>query len=398
MRTLPPAGTEIPGFDLVKLLWGGAPARGQRPILDAVRSYLGVPFAAGISQGRAALTVALEQMRTDPRKREVLVPAYTCYTVPASVVRAGLVVRPIDIQPSTLDFDPEALERVDCTEVLAVVSTSLYGIPGDLGRLEAFAARKGIGMVDDAAQALGARAGDRPAGTFGQIGFFSLSRGKSITTWEGGLLVSRDPEMGNRLDARIESLPDVPPLERAKGLLGLFALSIFLHPALYGLPSRVLPLGESTFDPGFPIHRYPAGLSRIGAWFVERIDRINAARRARAEALQRLLPRDERLRIPQGLPGSRAIYVRFPILVTDEELRRRIYRRLRELGLGASLSYPEPVHRIPGIAPYLAAGVECRSAEGVTRSILTLPTHSLVTDRDLERMAEAIEACLKVRP
>ena len=397
LRTLPPAGTEIPGLDLIRLLGSRARTVGARPVLDAIRAYVGVPYAAGVSQGRAALTLALELLRADSDKREVLVPAYTCYTVPASVARAGLRVRPIDILPSTLDFDPEALERADSSDAVAIVSTSLYGIPGDLRRLEAFAARRGIAMVDDAAQALGARLGDRPAGTFGRVGFFSLSRGKSITTWEGGLLVTKDAELAARLEARIQSLPDGSSFERAKSLLGLLALSLFLHPRLYGLPSRVLRLGESTFDPGFPIQRYPDSLSRLGAWSVSRLDEINGARRAKAEALRAMLPRDDRLQIPEAPAGSHPIYVRFPILLEDEELRGRTFRKLRRLGLGPSLSYPEPVHRIPGIQPHLAAGISCSSGERVARAILTLPTHAFVTDHDLQKIAETLRDCLKGR-
>ena len=395
MRTLPPAGTQIPGRDLLACLWRGGRAPDEEVLAKAVRAYLGVEHVLCLSQGRAALTVALKVLAADPKKRQVIVPSYTCYTVPASVVRAGLQVIPADIDPTTLDFDPISLERVDCSGVLAIVSTSLYGIPGDLARLEAFAERRGIRLIDDAAQAFGARSGNRYAGTFGQAGFFSLSRGKSITTGDGGILVTRDSALARALRDRIEATPVATPLHRTAEVLRLIALSVFLRPSLYGVPARLLKLGESRFEPDFSIQRYNAALSVLGALLVGRIDKINAERRSRAAALRALLPVDERIQVPMEPHGGHATYVRFPILISDSELRERVFLRLRELGLGVSTSYPESVPRIPGIQPYLASDVACPHGDRVARSILTLPTHSLVEGQDLARIADSIERCLR---
>jgi len=395
MRTLPPAGTAIPGRDLLSCLGRGVRAGDENLLPQAVRAYLGIEHVFCLSQGRAALTVTLELLAATSRKRQVIVPSYTCYTVPASVVRAGLQVLPVDIDPWTLDYDPISLERLDCSGVLAIVSTSLYGVPGDLAHLEAFAERRGIHLVDDAAQAFGARSGDRYAGTFGRAGFFSLSRGKSITTGDGGILVTRDPALARALRDRIQATPVTGPLRGAVEVLRLVALSVFLRPSLYGVPARLLKLGESRFDPDFPIQRYNTAFSALGALLVGRIDKINADRRAHAAALRRLLPIDERIQIPREPSGSHAIFVRFPILIPDPALRERILLRLRELGLGVSTSYPESVPRIPGVQPHLASDVTCPHGDRVAGSILTLPTHSLVEDQDLALIADTIKGCLE---
>jgi dTDP-4-amino-4,6-dideoxygalactose transaminase len=175
----------------------------------------------------------------------------------------------------------------------------------------------------------------------------------------------------------------------------LIALSVFLRPSLYGVPARLLKLGESRFDPNFPIQRYNPTLSRVGALLVSRIDEINAGRRRHAASLRALLPNDERILVPSDPQRGHAIYVRFPILIPNPALRERVFLRLRELGLGVSISYPASVPRIPGIRPYLASDTVCPGGDRVARSILTLPTHSLVEDRDLARISDAIEGCLK---
>ena len=119
------------------------------------------------SSGRALLyqifrTLSGEQVRNSgPRTPpgEVIVPGYTCSSVAAAVARAGLRVRPVEVDAETLDYRREALEATPTSGAVAIVSSSLYGHPGDLPYLESFAADRGMLLVDDAAQAFLARVG-----------------------------------------------------------------------------------------------------------------------------------------------------------------------------------------------------------------------------------------------
>lgn len=146
-----------------------------------------------VSTGRAAMTLAFAAMKRaagDPRRVEIVLPGYTCYSVPAAVERAGLVPRICDVDPVTLTPDLDSLAGVDFSRVLAVVSANLYGLPNDLEATESLARHHGIFMLDDAAQALGARYRGRPAGNFGDVGLYSFDKGKNITTLQGGALVA----------------------------------------------------------------------------------------------------------------------------------------------------------------------------------------------------------------
>ena len=177
MTSLAPAGTPIGLRALARCLWRGVRTPSEGEFVAAIAAYLKVEHAFCISQGRAALSLSLELLAENSGKRRVVVPAYTCYSVPAAVAKAGLQVLSVDIDRSTLDYDRNALERLDCSDVVAIVSSSLFGLPGDLTFLEAFGQRRGVAVIDDAAQALGARVDGRHVGTFGYVGFYSLGRG-----------------------------------------------------------------------------------------------------------------------------------------------------------------------------------------------------------------------------
>src|SRR5688572_17296285 len=139
MAYLAPAGTVMSLGEI-----GRGFARGTfadtRGLLEAeIGRRAGLAHAWPIASGRAAMTLilqALAKAANDPRRDEVLVPAYTCYSVPASIARAGLRFRLVDVDPRTLGMDPAALETSDFSRVLAVVTSNLYGIPNDLPAIE----------------------------------------------------------------------------------------------------------------------------------------------------------------------------------------------------------------------------------------------------------------------
>ena len=173
---------------------------------------------------------ALQRAAGDPRRVEVIFPGYTCYSVPASVERAGLVPRLCDVDPVTLSPDLESLAGVDFSRVLAVVSANLYGMPNALQDLENLAHTHGFFMLDDAAQALGARHQGRPAGGFGDIGLFSFDKGKNITTLQGGVLVADRGRVSEALDLATAGLQHASLAATLATLCKLPVYSLMLRP------------------------------------------------------------------------------------------------------------------------------------------------------------------------
>lgn len=218
-RHLPPGGVPLPAGDIVAAAgtalatgWqrasgdaaSGDAASGDAASGDAGRAALaalgtalhaltGCRHAFALGTGRAALSVTLQAMRRlAPARDVVLLPAYTSYSVAAAAVHAGLLVRLYDLDPATLAPRMEDVTAQLDDRVLAVVACHLFGYPVPTGALRDLCHGAGAMLVDDAAQAMGARSADGLAGTTGDAGLFSLARGKNITAVDGGLVVTDD--------------------------------------------------------------------------------------------------------------------------------------------------------------------------------------------------------------
>jgi dTDP-4-amino-4,6-dideoxygalactose transaminase len=391
-RLVPPAGAPVPvRAVLPSLVAGEGGPRGLREF----RKWLGMPSYL-VSSGRAALTILLWAMRTSSgRRREVVVPAYTCFSVASAVARAGLTLRLCDVDPETLDLDFRALAGLDLDRAVCIVPSGLYGIPGDLVRLEALASRAGTRLIDDAAQCMGATQDGRPCGTFGDGGFFSLGRGKGITTMGGGILVTRHQDLIPSIEEQMRALPPVSMSQRAMAVGTSLLYTALLRPSCYWLVDRIpfLGLGGSHFDPDFSITQLSGYQQGLADQVLPLLEAYNKVRRDHADHLRSELQAVPGITIPKPIRGTSPVYLRLPILTRSEAHRSRLLKRLRAAGISASSSYPTPLGDIPGITRYLAAGQQrCPAAGSIARRIVTLPTHPGVTSRDIEQMVAIVRS------
>lgn len=398
MRYLAPAGTPIGAGDLWRWL---VRLPRKRRVLEEFREQLTTGFGlAGcefVSSGRAGMTLLLQalfQLRGEPERNEVVIPGYTCFSVPASIERAGLRVRVCDIDPKTLSYDLGKLAGFDFSRVLAVVSANLYGIPDDLPAIEALARRNGVYMVDDAAQALGASFAGRSAGTFGDVGLFSLDKGKNITSMQGGILATRDAQIAAALRQAVAALPRPSVADTAVQILKLFAYALLLPPARYGITRRLpfLGLGRTPYVTPSPLTRYSPTLGVMAANLYAKLDRISAARCSNARRLLDLLVGMRDIQPITSPAGAHAVYVRLPLLAANRSVRDALVDGLDAAGIGATGSYPSAVVDIPELYPRLdPRDLDCPGARDVADRILTLPTHPLVTPADSDRIAAACD-------
>lgn len=397
LRMIPPAAAPIePGVILRNALFPGGNTEPDR-FRDLIRDYLDVKHVFLASSGRAALFMLLKVMSGDSRRDEVIIPSYTCFSVPSAVVRAGLKIRLCDIDRDTLDLNPEALAKADWGKVLCVVPSGLFGLPSDLPGICRTAGKNGAYVIDDAAQSFGGGIGENKSGSSGEAGILSLGRGKVLSTYEGGVIVTDSDEIGQKLSR----LPEMQYAEGSMSKIGLMArllgYSVFVRPELFWIPSRLpfLELGVSRFDPDFPVSGLSVLQARIGSSVFGNLDRWNDARRRHAERLREAFMDRKDLILPRLAEGARPVYIRFPVLVTSDSLRERIRTALIDGGIGASTAYPSGVHRIPGISPHLAnPGEEFPRADFVAGAVLTMPTHPLLSDVDLNRMIDVTRKCL----
>ena len=341
------------------------------------------------------MTMILRSLKAvaNRRRTEVIVPSYTCYSVPASIRKAGLDVRVCDIDPVGFGYDLRRLERMDFSNVLCIVTSNLYGIPDDLAAVERIAARHEVNLLDDAAQCMGGRVNGRFAGTFGDAGFFSLDKGKNITTIEGGIIVTRFDEIAAALRIEFERLPGSEISRSAINFLKMILYASFLKPGLYWIPNRLpfLGLGSTVYSEEYPVEKYEAAFAGLGVRLLGRLREINQARIDNAQFLRTGLEGTPRLVLPSPREDASPVYLRFPMRILDEDRRNRCIAELNRIGISASPSYPGAINDIPEIRPELRKeDAELPGGRALARQIATLPTHHYVRRADLAAMVDVL--------
>ena len=372
----------------------GAILEGQ-PALHRFEAELKSHFAAKhcflVSSGKAALTLILRALKDlSPARDEVIIPAFTCYSVPSSVLRAGLKIGLCDLARDGLDLDAAGLSAALSERALAVVPTHLYGVASDVSRVRQLIGTRGVAIVEDAAQAMDETLDGRKLGTLGDVGFFSLGRGKAFSTVEGGVILTDCDDLARALRSRLEEVADYG----AGALLVLIAkaaaLATLTHPLLFWIP-RALPflrLGETLFEKDFAIRRmspFQAGLARD---WQQRLWRTRETRKANAMHWLAVLkgvgePDSGLVRAP--CPGL----VRFPARIRDGGRRSDLLRESERLGAGIAPSYPRSINRLVELQDEIRPQ-DCPAAERCARELVTLPTHGYVAKRDVATIRELL--------
>jgi dTDP-4-amino-4,6-dideoxygalactose transaminase len=393
---VPPAGTPTTASDIIVMVsrWflgrghSGAFAREIQSLTGAGQCYL-------FDSGRASLAAGLRALAklSSLEKNEVVIPAYTCFTVAASVVQSGLRVRIVDIDPRTLDYDYEKLIAEDFSRVIAIVGCNLLGIPSDWKTLRTISERQGVFLVDDAAQALGSRTQVGAAGMSGHLGVFSFGRGKNLSTYSGGALVTSDKRIAGKIDELLQTVPGPSAMNDLAALANIVLYSLFLHPRVYWLPAKLpfLGLGKTVYDPSFDIITLGPMQMCAGSVLLRKIDHINSLRARNARKLASALHCTGRFEIPGLHSAAPTIYLRLPLVCANRGTRDNAIARLRRVGISASTMYPSTIRQIPGIEEHLASDrAEYSGAQTVVDRMLVLPTHPLLDDADIDRMISSL--------
>jgi perosamine synthetase len=247
--------------------------------------------------------------------------------------------------------------------------------------------------VDDAAQALGASRNGCFSGLRGDTGLFSFGRGKALPAIEGGLIVSNSEEIARALRAEADRLPRPSWSHSIWLLLQMLGYAAFLDPRLYWIPNSIpfLKLGATEFAPDFPIPRLSEMTAALLPQLIGRLTEINAGRERNAISIAQGVAGNAKFTVPKPLCGSRPIYTRLPVIASDGPARDRAVARLRAAGIGATSSYPTAICDISGLERFASPELRhCPAAESLARRLLTLPTHSFVSQRDISRMVEIL--------
>ena len=358
----PPAETEIPLRALLSALFSKS-SNFEKTLCN----YLGVHRCILGNTGKSLLYMLLIALKKADKGRcdEVLIPGYTCYSVAASVARAGLKIRVYDIDPQTLGPDIDSSIKAVSNRTLAVIGQHLFGIPTPLDGLKKIAQETGACFIEDAAQALGGTLNGQPVGTIGDFGFYSFGRGKPLPLGCGGALIGKNDHILSGIDLK-------PRTIGYASLISTALIQAMSKPSLYWIPEALpLGLGETIFDPGFDVGAMPHLCQRLAQESMTLLEGLNAHRRHIAKTYQNGFEHTCTIPVPEN--GS-AVYTRFPLMAGPGGIPGELKR------LGIRRMYPKAIADEKTIKPYLAnQRFSTPGACEIAQNLITLPTHKRIT-------------------
>jgi dTDP-4-amino-4,6-dideoxygalactose transaminase len=396
-RTLPPAAAPLAVIDILDGLKGILnKEKSFTRLKQTITEEFGTPHFFFVSSGKAAITLTLQALlRKHPERTLVLTPSFNCYSVPSAIIRAGCTVITCDIDPVTLQYDESQFQQIlkkTSSSVLAVLATHFWGLPFDTDHLKAMIHDPAIMIIEDAAQAMGSIFMGTPAGTKGDIGIFSLSRGKAISAGEGGIIITGNKSIAQELGPVIATLPNYSGAQIFKLVIMNIALSILVHPSLFWLPKMLpfLKIGETVFESDFPLLQlsaFQAGLLKNWkkklAWLLQE--------RSKWVNLYTLNLKDcQHVRcLPQVQREQKLSCIRYPIIVLEKTHYHYIISESNKQGLGISPTYPGTINSIP--EANIPKGSVYTNAQFLVDNVVTLPCHPLVRTKDFEAIVELLK-------
>lgn len=395
-RELPPTGG-------LPLRWGDLGATTSSALAPLLAEQVGTTDAQLTCSGTAALVVALTMLASMSDRREVIVPGFTCPLVALAVAHCGLTLRLCDLRPGHFDLDPRALALLCGAETLAVVVTHLAGRVADIETSSAIAERAGAWVIEDAAQALGARYADGTSvGLAGDIGFFSLAAGKGLTIYEGGLLVSRHVHLRaamHTVAANVQPPNRLLEWRRCAQLLGYAAL---YRPNLLRLPygnplRRALGQGDiagaigDLFPRRIPLHRVGAWRQSVGARASARLPDLIDAMRAQAAVRVPLLRQIEGMSVLDDIALASGVWPFLVVILPNSGVRDAVLDRLWCAGLGVSRLFASALSDYEFLRDLVPADSVANARDFAART-LTITNSPWLDDDSFTRILEELRA------
>jgi dTDP-4-amino-4,6-dideoxygalactose transaminase len=320
----------------------------------AFARYHGVSHAVGVASGTDAIELALRAGGIGPGD-EVLTVANTAVATVCAIERAGATPVFVDIDPYTYTMDPIAALAAITPRTRAVVPVHLYGHPADMEALRSLADRHHLLLVEDCAQACGARYHQRPVGTLGHLGAFSFYPTKNLGAWgDGGAVLTNDASLASRL-RRLRN---------------------------YGQETRHQHLERGINS------RLDEVQAAVLSIKLAQLDAFNDERR-RLAALYRV--ELSGMALPTEREEVQHVY---QLYVVRHRNRDSLREGLRRLGVATMIHYPVPIHRQPAYASLGYAPGALPATERAASEVLSLPLYIGLKPKDIASVARALWECL----
>jgi len=314
--------------------------------------YHGLPHAVGVANGTDALLLALRALGIAAGD-EVITTPFTFIATAEVAGLLGAVPVFVDIDPVTFNLDPALVEAAVTEKTKAIIPVHLFGQPCDMDPILAVARKHRLKVIEDCAQAFGARYKGRIVGTLGDAGCFSFFPSKNLACYgDGGLVITAE----SSTDAALRVLRN-------------HGSSVRYYHSVLGYNSR--------------LDEIQAAIVRVK---LRHIDAFNEGRR-RAAGLYRTHIRRPGIVLPSEAEGCRHVYHQFTILA---DMRDRLQEALAKAGIASAVYYPVPLHRQEAFRAGGARHGALPVSDGMAARVLSLPMFPEITEEEILRISDVI--------
>ncbi|BDZ66866.1 DegT/DnrJ/EryC1/StrS family aminotransferase [Methanobacterium ferruginis] len=343
--------------EVEKVLKSGFIAQGPKvaEFEEAFASYVGTEHAIAVSSGTTALHLALLAAGVGAGD-EVITTPFSFAATGNCALYVGARPVFVDIDPKTYNINPELIKGAITEKTKAILPVHLYGQPAQMDSINTIAEEHDLVVIEDAAQAHGAMFQDKKVGSLGDMGCFSFYPTKNMTTSEGGMITTNNPEMADK--ARIL---------RAHG-----EKERYQHEIL-GYNFRMTDIAAS-----------------IGLVQLKKLDGFNQKRIENAEYLTEHIKVLNGIKPPYVSPEVRHVFHQYTIRVEDGK-RKDIMEYLNQEGIGTGIHYPIPIYK-QKLYQDLGYHDKCPETEKAASEVLSLPVHPALSIEELEKIVISLEA------
>ena len=315
-------------------------------------AYCGVNHCVSVNSGTSALHLALRCLDVGPGD-EVVTVSMTFIATAWAISYVGATPVFVDIDPARRTLNPEKLEAAITSRTKAIIPVHLYGIPAEMDRILAIADQHGVPVIEDAAQAHGARYRGKRVGQFGEIACFSFYPSKNLGAYgEGGALITNDESIAHRA----RTLRDQAQTQK------------YLHDEL-----------------GYN-YRMDSFQGAVLSVKLKHLDDWNAARVDRARHYSELL-KDSSYKLPAHVPDSECVWHCY-VIETPE--RDQVRAALHEVGIQSAIHYPVPVHRQKAYAHLGYRSGDLPITEALCERCLSLPIYPELSKEKISRVTSVL--------
>ncbi len=400
-REIPPtAGFPLYAKDLLSVFL----QKNRRVSLEEdFKNYLDAPYAKVTYSGTAAFYIILESLKAVSTKKTVIIPSFICPLVPLAIHKAGLRVAVCDINKDNFNFNLQKLQTLCLknSDILAIVAVHLGGIPVDFSGIKQITKNEKIFVIEDCAQSLGATYKDKKIGTLGDFSFFSLCRGKGLTIYEGGVIVTEKESDSIEIDATIERIVNSDFLSESLKILELLGYWIFYRPRLFWWAFRLPQIfwdwrGEHLralaeyFTVDFPLHKVSKIRKTIGHITFKRLEGEIDKQRKKAFGYMETLKDIPGIKPVSESPQTKATYPYLTLLFNNPVKCNNAKEIFKNSGLGVSQIYATAITDYNYLKK-IVGNTDCPNARTLAQNHITLTTSTFLRNRELDSVVKIIK-------